>query len=64
LVAGQAIDVVTFYNKKFEPKPFGFRYNGQNDTLTLFNLVNSKPDTKGGYTVGTPAFKFSRKTFQ
>lgn len=64
LVAGQAIDVITFYNKKFEPKQFGFRYNGQNDTLTLFNLINSKPDEKGSSTVGAPAFKFSRKVSQ
>ncbi len=64
LVAGQETDVITFYNKKFEPKYFGFRYNGQNDTLTLFNLMNSKPDIKGGYTVGKPAFKFTRKVSQ
>ena len=63
-VAGQEIDVVSLYDSKDEAKTtkfFGYRYNGQNDTLTFFNLVNSNPNEKGAYKVAAPAFKFSRK---
>lgn len=61
-VAGQAIDVVTFSNSKTEnsEKFFGYRFDGQNETLTIFNLVNKNPDEKGAYVVGTPAYKFVR----
>lgn len=63
-VAGQDIDVVTFYSAKDEEKTtkmFGYRYSAQNDTLTLFNLVNSNPAEKNAYKVAAPAYKFSRK---
>lgn len=63
-VAGQEIDVVTFFDSKDEAKTskfFGYRYNGQNDTLTVYNLVNSNPDEKSAYKVAAPAYKFSRK---
>jgi hypothetical protein len=48
-VAGQAIDVVTFSNSKIEnsAKMLGYRFDAQNDALTIFNLVNSKPEEKG-----------------
>lgn len=63
-VAGQEIDIVTFFDakkgKEASEKIFGYRYNGQNDTLSVFNMVNAKPDEKGGYKVGTLAYKFSR----
>lgn len=66
MVAGQEIDVITFYSPKtdLKPNPFGFRYNGQNDTLTLYNLINATPDVQGSYKVGAPAYKFSRKVSQ
>lgn len=63
-VAGQDIDVVTLSDSKDTQKMpvfFGYRYNGQNDTLTLFNLKNTNPDEKGAYAVVSPAFKFVRK---
>ncbi len=63
-VAGQDIDVVTLYDGREEEKTskmFGYRYNGQNDTLTIYNLVNTNKDEKGAYKVSTPAYKFSRK---
>lgn len=64
-VAGQDIDVVTFFdskNKENTSKMLGYRYNGQNDTLTLYNLASpNKTDEKGGYKVAAPAYKFSRK---
>jgi len=63
-VAGQAIDVITLFDSKDEAKTskfFGYRYNGQNDTLTVYNLVNSNPEEKGAYKVSAPAYKFSRK---
>lgn len=63
-VAGQDIDVITFYDSKDQEKTskmFGYRYNGQNDTLTVYNLVNTNKEEKGAYKVATPAYKFSRK---
>ena len=63
-VAGQDIDVMTFYDSKDQEKTskmFGYRYNGQNDTLTVYNLVNTKKEEKGMYKVAAPAYKFSRK---
>ncbi|MFN0036945.1 MAG: hypothetical protein ACKVUS_17965 [Saprospiraceae bacterium] len=63
-VAGQDIDIITFYDSKDEQKTtkfLGYRYNGQSDTLTLYNLVNNKPEEKESYTVAAPAYKFSRK---
>jgi hypothetical protein len=63
-VAGQDIDVVKFSNSKDREKSamfFGYRYNGQNDTLTIFNLKNTNPEEKGAYKVASPAFKFTRK---
>jgi hypothetical protein len=63
-IAGQEIDIVTFFNakkgKENSEKLFGYRYNGGNDTLSVFNMVNAKPDEKGGYKVGTLAYKFAR----
>lgn len=65
-VAGQEIDVVTFYNakqgKETSEKMFGYRYNGGNDTLSIFTLVNGKPDEKFGYKVGPIAYKYARTT--
>lgn len=66
-VAGQDIDVVTFFDAKDKDKTakmFGYRYNGQNDTLTVFNLLNSNSKEKGPYKVAAPAFKFSRQRTQ
>ncbi len=63
-LAGQDIDVITFFDSKDEAKTskfFGYRYNENNDTLTLYNLVNQNPAEKGMYKVTTPAYKFSRK---
>jgi len=65
-VAGQDIDVVTFYQAKDEAgtsKMFGYRYNDQNDTLTLYNLAGN-PTEKTAYKVAAPAYKFSRKKSQ
>jgi|GEM_PF-399205 len=64
-IAGQEIDIVTFYDakkgKEASEKFFGYRYNGQNDTLSIYNMVNAKPDERGGYKVGTIAYKFARE---
>ena len=63
-VAGQDIDIVTFYNakqgKEASEKFYGYKYNGSNDTLSIFNMVNAKPEEKGGYKVGTVAYKYAR----
>ncbi len=66
-VAGQDIDVVTFFNSKDQEKTskmFGYRYNGQNDTLTFYNLANTNTEEKGAYKVAAPAYKFARKKSQ
>ncbi|MFN0212779.1 MAG: hypothetical protein ACKVT2_00875 [Saprospiraceae bacterium] len=63
-LAGQDIDVISFYNSKDKEKSnkfFGYKYNGQNDTLTIYNLLNSNPQEKGAYKVSAPAYRFSRK---
>jgi len=61
-VAEEAMDIITL-SKSDQPgteKMFGFKYNGTNDTLTFFNLVNTKPDEKFAYEIKGPAFKFRR----
>lgn len=62
-VAGQEVDVVTFFNSKVENsnKFMGYRFSAQNDTLTIFNLLNTKPDEKGAYKINGVAYKFLRK---
>jgi hypothetical protein len=64
-LAGQDIDVVTFYDskkgKEASMKFFGYRYNGGNDTLSIYNLVNSNPAEKGAYKMGSLAYKYSRE---
>jgi hypothetical protein len=66
-VAGQDIDVVTFFNSKDQEKTskmFGYSYNGQNDTLTFYNLANTNTEEKDAYKVAAPAYKFARKKSQ
>lgn len=65
-VAGQAIDVVTFSNSRVEnsDKFMGYRFSAKNDTLTIFNLLNTNPDEKGKYKVNGVAYKFLRKKSQ
>lgn len=63
-VAGQEMDVITLFDSskgQKDAKMFGYKYNGQNDTLTLYNLVNTSKEEKGAYKVAAPAYKFSRK---
>jgi len=62
-VAGDAIDVITLSNSKKENsgKMFGYRFDGQNNTLVFYNLINKNPDEKAAYAVGSEAFKFIRK---
>lgn len=62
-VAGQDIDVVTFFNSKVENsnKFMGYRFSAQNDTLSIFNLQDTNPDEKGAYKMNGIAYKFVRK---
>lgn len=63
-VAEDRVDVITLSKKKGEnttQKMFGFRYSAQNDTLTLYNLLNKNPNEKGAYAVGGVAYRFLRK---
>ncbi|MEQ1744228.1 MAG: hypothetical protein ABMA02_02300 [Saprospiraceae bacterium] len=59
-VGEDAIDIITLskYDKPGSEKMFGFRYNGTNDTLTLYNLVNTRPDEKYAYEIKGPAYRF------
>lgn len=62
-VANNNIDVITLRKSKVEnsEKFYGFKYNGQNDTLTFYNLVDTKPGEKGMYAPKGVAFRFLRK---
>lgn len=62
-VAGQEIDIITMYHskqKESSEKMYGYRYSNANDTLFLYNMVNANPEEKGGYKVGTVAYKLAR----
>lgn len=65
-MAGNTIDVIKVSKSTAEDsdKYFGFRYNAQNDTLTLFNLVTDNPDEKGTYLPKGVAYRFFRKPSQ
>ncbi len=66
-LAGQDIDVVSFYDSRNEQnstKFYGYRYNGQNDTLTIYNLTDTNPNEKGMHKVAAQAYKFARKRGQ
>jgi hypothetical protein len=62
-VAGQDVDVVTFFNSKVENsnKFMGYRFSAQNDTLTVFNLRNTNPEEKGAYKIDGVAYRFLRR---
>ncbi|MBX2889776.1 MAG: hypothetical protein KF734_02500 [Saprospiraceae bacterium] len=62
-VAGQDIDVVTLSNSKVanSAKFFGYRYSAQNDTLAIFNLVNTNPEEKDAHKIGSKAYTLTRK---
>ena len=57
------MDIVTLRkaSEKDSGVMYGFQYNGTNDTLTLFNLVNTNPEEKGAYTTKGVAYRFFRK---
>lgn len=57
------MDVITLSkaSEKNSGKMFGFKYSAQNDTLTLYNLVNTNPDEKGAYATQGVAHRFFRK---
>lgn len=62
-VAANDIDVITLRRSKEanSEKFYGFKYNGQNDTLTFYNLVDTKPGEKGMYAPKGIAYQFLRK---
>lgn len=62
-VMGNDMDVITLSNSKKENSTmmYGFKYSAANDTLTLYNLINTNPDEKGAYKLGKPAFTLLRK---
>lgn len=62
-VAGQDVDVVTFFNSKVENSNrfMGYRFSAQNDTLSIFNLLNTNPEEKGAYKINGVAYRLVRK---
>ena len=62
-VAGDAIDIITLSNSKVENsgKFFGYRFSAQNDTLSIYTMINAKPEEKGAYKVGNIVYKLLRK---
>ncbi len=61
---GNEMDIITLKNSKKEgsEKSFGFKYSGQNDTLSIMNIADSTPNEKGGYKTTGLAYRFLRKT--
>jgi hypothetical protein len=61
-VASDKMDIITFSDsrKPDSGKMFGFRYGGQNDTLSIYNLIDQNPDEKGVHTVGEVAHRLLR----
>lgn len=64
-VTGQAMDVIMLYNAKKgrenSEKMFGYQYNGHNDTLSFYTLIDMKPGQKGESKIGPVAYKFARQ---
>lgn len=62
-VGEEPIDIITLSNSKKEgsEKMFGFKYDGGNDNLTFYNLIDKNPKEKGAVVLGAPAYQFSRK---
>ena len=62
-VGEDAIDVITLSKSTSEKsgRMLGFRYNGANDTLRLYELVNTNTEEKGAYAVKGVAYTFLRK---
>ena len=63
----EPIDVLTLasaVNGEVKKTYMGFKYSAQNDTLTLYNLVNTNPEEKGAFAIGKPAYTLLRKRSQ
>ncbi len=62
-VTSDNLDVITLSNSKKENSEqfFGYRYSAQNDTLTIYKLINQNPEEKGVYAEGGIAYQFLRK---
>ncbi len=61
-VTEEPMDVITLSRSDTpgSEKMYGFRYNGTNDTLTFYNIVNTRPEEKFAYEIKAPAYKFYR----
>lgn len=62
-VMGNNMDIMTVSKSKEKDsdKMYGFKYSAQNDTLTLYNLINANPEEKGNYQSKGIAYRFFRK---
>jgi hypothetical protein len=56
------MDIITLSKStvKDSGEMYGFRYSAQNDTLTLYNLLNTNPAEKGMYETKGVAYRFFR----
>ncbi|MBN8684677.1 MAG: hypothetical protein J0L99_18645 [Chitinophagales bacterium] len=61
-VAGDQYDVITLMRSDDanSPKDFAFKYNGQNDTLSIYQLSKNPADEKAAATVGALVYRFAR----
>lgn len=62
-IAGPVVDIITLKKAKTENSEvmFSYKYSANNDTLTLYNMIEQNPEEKGTSIVGKPAYKFLRK---
>jgi hypothetical protein len=55
------VDVFSLYNSKqgeATARYYGYKYNGGNDELTIYNLISSSE--KGSWKAGAPAYTLKR----
>lgn len=63
----EPMDIITFssaVNGEVKKTTMGFKYSAQNDTLTIYNLVDTNPNEKGAYAIGKPAYTLIRTRLQ
>lgn len=61
-MAAQEIDVISFKNSKTPETVdyYGYRFSEDLKDLTIFELINAKPDEKGTYQVGKAKYTLTR----
>ena len=61
-VTGDQYDIITLMRSDDanSPKDFAFKYNGQNDTLSIYQLLKNPADEKAAASVGPLVYRFAR----